>query len=313
MHIPVLLEEVLKYLNPRPGGKFIDATIGGGGHGLAILGKIQPGGKLLGIEWDSELLKQLERKAQSEKGKAGLILINGSYVNLQKIAGENGFSEADGALFDLGMSSWHIEESGRGFSFQRDEPLDMRFANATTNCQPPTTNHQLATAKTRLTAEEMVNRYSYAELVKILKEYGEERFARPIAGAIVKARKEKPIVSAFQLVEVLKEAVPFWYRRGRRIHFATKTFQALRIAVNHELENIEAGLKQAVQVLRGGGRLAVISFHSLEDRIVKNFLRDRDRRGVLRILTKKPIRAVLAETSQNPRARSAKLRAAEKR
>ena len=295
MHIPVLLDKVVEFLSPRPGQKFIDATIDGGGHALAILEQIAPGGKLLGIEWDGELLKQLRLKIQSSKFKNDVVLVNDSYTNLKEIATASNFEGADGIIFDLGMSSWHLEEAERGFSFAKDEPLDMRY-----NTQFP-----------NKTASEIVNEYSYEKLTKILKEYGEERFAKSIAEAIVKARKEKPIRTTFQLVEIIKSSTPFWYRR-RRIHFATRTFQALRIAVNRELENIKSGLEQAEQILGNGGHLAVVSFHSLEDRIVKNFFREMARAGRLKILTKKPIRADLAETTENPRARSAKLRVAEK-
>lgn len=322
MHIPVLLREVIEYLNPRPGQRFIDATIGDGGHALAILEHIVPGGKLLGIEWDSELLKQLKFKVQSPKSPVGLgplrgskfknsaILINDSYANLEKITRDNNFKNIQGVIFDLGMSSWHLEESGGGFSFAKDEPLDMRFSRRADNDERPT-------------AAEIINKYREEELAEILKENGEERFAKRIAGAIVRVRKEKPITTTFQLVEIIKNSTPFWYRRGRiprrnasgtlrGRHFATKTFQALRIAVNDELENIRSGIGQAENVLAAGGRLAIISFHSLEDRIVKNFFREEGKKGKFKILTKKPIRAKLAEITANPRARSAKLRVAEK-
>lgn len=173
--------------------------------------------------------------------------------------------------------------------------------------------NQKSNIKNNLTAEEIVNRWSYDELVKILKEYGEEKFAKSIAAGITKARKEKPIKNTFELVEVIKNSVPFWYRSDRRrLHFATKTFQALRIAVNYELENLKFGLEQGVEVLKAGGRIAVISFHSLEDRIVKNFFRTKAKEGVLKIITKKPVIANLAEVTENPRARSAKLRVATK-
>lgn len=295
MHTPVLLEEVLRMLDPKPGQKLIDATADGGGHALALLEKIRPGGKLLAIEWDHGLFERLKLKAQSKKGKTGLALVNDSYVNLQKIAEENGFSEADGILFDLGMSSWHLEESGKGFSFQKNETLDMRYNTSAGE-----------------TAAEIINQYPREEIERILTEYGEEKFAGRIAEAIIKARKQKPIINTFQLVEVIKTAVPFWYKTGRRIHCATKTFQALRIAVNHELENMETGLAQAAPVLKNGGRLAVITFHSLEDRLAKNFFKAEEKSKHLSILTKKPIRAGLAEITQNPRARSAKLRVAHK-
>lgn len=293
VHIPVLLNEVIEYLNPKPGQKFIDATIDGGGHAMALLERITPGGKLLGIEWDSNLLEQIKFKVQNSKFKNNVFLINDNYVNLKKNAQETGFTEANGVLFDLGMSSWHLEEAGRGFTFMKDEALDMRFDPS------------------NITAGEIVNRFSYDELTQILKEYGEERFAKSIAAGIVSARKEKTIKSTFELIEIIKNSVPFWYRRGR-LHYATKTFQALRIAVNKELENIQTGLSQALEVLMAGGRLAVISFHSLEDRIVKNFFREQARNGKLLIATKKPISACFTETAANPRARSAKLRVAVK-
>lgn len=295
MHIPVLSNEVVEYLNPQPGQKFIDATIDGGGHATAMLTRLVPDGKLLGIEWDNELLKQLEWKIESSKFKDDVILVNDSYTNLKKIAQENNFDGANGVLFDLGLSSWHLEQAGRGFTFQKDEPLDMRFA----------VNND------GQTAEEIINHYSYDELVMILKEYGEERFAKSIAAGIIRARKEKLIKNTFELVEIIKNSVPFWYRRGR-LHYATKTFQALRIAVNKELENVQTGLSQALAVLTAGGRLAVISFHALEDRIAKNFFREQARMGKLSIVTKKPIAASYAEITTNPRARSAKLRVAEK-
>lgn len=300
-HIPVLLQEVLTYLDPKPGQRFIDATIDGGGHAAAVLEKIEPSGKLLGIEWDNELLKQLELKVKSLKFKSGVVLVNDSYASLKKIAEENNFTNADGILFDLGMSSWHLEEAGRGFSFQRDEPLDMRFGP----------HKNVSSSKFQIpssTAEEIVNKWSYDELAKILKEYGGERFAKRIAAVVARERKDNSIKTTFQLVEMIKKAVPFWYRYGHRIHYATRTFQALRIAVNDELGNVQKGLTDALSVLKSGGRMAVISFHSLEDRIIKNFFRDNERAGLIKILTKKPIVPTLREIEENPRARSAKLR-----
>ena len=295
MHTPVLLKAVLEQLDPRPGQKFIDATVDGGGHALAILERIQPGGKLLGIESDGQLLQELERKMQSEKRKVGLTLINDSYTNLKIIAEREGFVEADGILFDYGLSSWHYEQSGKGFSFQKDEVLDMRY-----NTQPGTWNvkHE--------TAAEIINQYPREEIEKILREYGEESFAEAIARAIVKTRQAKPIISTFQLVAVIESAVPGWYRGGRRLHPATKTFQALRIAVNHELENVESGLRQALTVVPAGGRVAAITFHSLEDRIVKTIFKSLSVSEFN--ITKKPITASREEIISNPRARSAKLR-----
>ncbi len=294
-HEPVLLNEVLECFDPKPGGKFIDATINGGGHALAIVERIKPDGVLMGFEWDPIIIQNLKIKIQNLGFLNNLILINESYTKLAQESERHNFNNIDGILFDLGMSSWHIEESGRGFSFMRDEPLDMRY--------DPVTN--------QLTAVEIINKYPPQELERILKDYGEERFNKSIVKKIVEARKQRPIISTFQLIEAMKDGVPFWYRRSR-IHYATRTFQALRIAVNHELENIEIGLTQATDIMKTRGRLAVITFHSLEDRIVKNFFKNRAQENKLNIITKKPIRASLEEITRNPRARSAKLRVAEK-
>ena len=296
IHQPVLLKEVIEYLNLKPGDRVIDATLDGGGHSLEILKKIGPRGKILGIERDGGLLKQFELKIKSLKFKDNFILINDNYRNLKKIAQGNNFLEADGILLDVGLSSWHLSESERGFSFQKDEPLDMRFSE-----------------KNELTAREIINQWPPEAIEKILKEYGEERFARQITKAIIEARKKKPVISTFQLVEIIKNAVPLWYKSGRRLHFATKTFQALRIAVNDELGNLELALKQLPEVLKKGGRGIVISFHSLEDRIVKNAFRDFKRSEAAEILTKRPVRPSAEEVLENPRSRSAKLRALEVR
>ena len=290
MHIPVLLKEVLYYLEPKPGYRFIDATFGLGGHGAAILEAVKPKGKILGIEWNEELYE----KAMEKFGGKDLILVNANYRDLKKVAEENGFSGADGILMDLGFSSWHLVGSWRGFSFQKDEPLDMRYSK-----------------KETLTAAEIINQWPPQTIEKILKEYGEERFARKIAEAITKARKEKPIVSTFHLANVIRDAVPIWYAKGK-INPATRTFQALRIAVNHELENLKEGLNQAPEILRRGGRLAVISFHSLEDRMVKEAFKDLKERGIGEPVTKKPVKPSKEDIIENPRSRSAKMRVFEK-
>ena len=259
-HVPVLLKEVLEVLKPAPGKKFIDGTANGGGHTTALR---EAGAEVLPIEWDPELAKRIGA-------------VNDSYVNIVAIAKEHGFDQCDGVLFDLGFSSWQIEESGRGFSFQRDEPLDMRYSQI------------------GKTAADVLNNESEGEIARILKEYGEERFDGRIANAIVKHR---PISTTFQLVRAIESVVP---RRGK-IHPATRTFQALRIAVNHELENLQKGLEGAWEVTRGGGKVAVISFHSLEDRIVKKFFKK-----------SKIIRAKWEEIRVNRKARSAKLRVVDK-
>jgi len=287
-HIPVLQKEVIDYLDPKPNENFIDATIGEGGHTAAILEKNKPNGKVLGIEIDPEILEKF-------KFQDRLILVNDSYVNLKNIIEKYNFGPIKGILFDLGMSSWHLEESGRGFSFQKDEPLDMRYDESL----------KFKVQSSKLTAEEILNKWRGEELEKILREYGQERFAQGIAKKIIETRRIRPIKTTFQLVEIIKRATPSWYHH-QRIHFATKTFQALRITVNNELENIKKGLEEALDVLGKGGRLVVISFHSLEDRIVKNFFQERK----IEILTKKPIRPSLEEIKTNKRSRSAKLRAA---
>jgi 16S rRNA (cytosine1402-N4)-methyltransferase len=287
IHKPVLLKEVIEYLNVGKNKNYVDCTIGEGGHAIEILKRNGPKGKVLGIEIDPELYKKL-REEKLER----LILVNDSYSNLKEIVERENFKEIHGILFDLGISSWHIEKSGRGFSFLRDEPLIMRYD-----------------ASREISATEIVNRWPEKEIERILKEYGEERFAKKIAREICKERKKKKIERTLQLVEVIKRAVPKWYLQ-RRIHFATKTFLALRIAVNNELENLKSGLLQAIDVLEREGRLVVISFHSLEDRIVKNFLKEKEREGKIKILTKKPIVPSKEEIKQNPRSRSAKLRAA---
>lgn len=283
-HIPVLQKEVIQYLDPKPNENFVDATFGQGGHATLILEKNRPKGKVLGIELDPEMLERF-------KFQDRLILVNDSYSNLKEIIKKYNFGPINGILFDLGISSWHLEESKRGFSFQRQEPLDMRF-----------------NPKSRLQAKDIVNTWPEKEIEQILREYGEERFSRKIAKEIIETRKKNPIKSTFQLVEIIKKSTPSWYQR-KRIYFATKTFQALRIAVNDELETIRQGLEQALDVLEKEGRLVVICFHSLEDRIVKNFLKEKAKQGLIKIQTKKPIKPCFEEIKTNKRSRSAKLRA----
>jgi len=300
LHKPVLLKEVVEYLNLCPGKKIIDCTFDGGGHSREILKKIYPDGKILGIEIDKKLFNEVNKLIYQDLkiSKEKIILVNDSYVNLKSIAEKNGFLDADGILFDLGLSSWHIEQSGRGFSFMRNEPLIMCYMDGEKlDLDFPTAAH-------------IVNSYSKEKLTEILKEYGEERFAKRIAENIVKERKKKRILTTFDLVEVIKSAVPEWYKH-RKIHFATKTFQALRIAVNNELENLKIALNDAPQVLGINGRMVVITFHSLEDRIVKQTFKELEKRGIARILTKKPIVPTREEVKENPRARSGKLRAIE--
>ncbi|KKS14472.1 MAG: Ribosomal RNA small subunit methyltransferase H [Parcubacteria group bacterium GW2011_GWB1_41_6] len=286
MHKPVLLKEVMEALEPKPGETVLDATIDGGGHAIPIVKKIYPKGILVGIDQDVELLERL-------KSEKNIILLNGNFRDLDKLFEKEKIKSINKALFDLGISSWHLESSGRGFSFQKNEPLDMRYSPESE------------------TAANLINKFSEKELTDILKKYGEERFAGSIVRKICETRKKNPIKTTFELIEIISQAVPDWYKR-RRLHFATKTFQALRIAVNDELESLKEGMDKAWRFLEPGGRIAVISFHSLEDRIVKNFFREKALAGEGRILTKKPILPSREELRVNPRARSAKLRAGEK-
>ena len=288
VHVPVLKNEVLKYLNPKPNENFIDCTFGEGGHSIEILKRINPEGKILGIEVDPQLYEKVRLNFKEKR----LILVNDSYSNLKEIVKEKEFGLINGILFDLGISKWHLEESKRGFSFKKDEVLDMRYD-----------------LNLKFTAQNIANEWPQIEIESILKEYGEERFAKKIAKEIVKARKLRKIKTTFQLVEIIKRATPSWCHH-KKIHFATRTFQALRIAVNQELENLKSVLPQALEILEKGGRLVVISFHSLEDGIVKNFLKENSKKGRLKILTKKPQRPSVKEIKKNPQSRSAKLRAA---
>lgn len=293
VHIPVLQKEVIQYLSPKPNENFIDCTIGGGGHTRAILEKNGPQGKVMGIDQDQEMIKNIESRFGNEELEKRLILVCDNFVNLGEIVEKRKFGPINGILLDLGISSWHITESKRGFSFLREEPLLMRYDGDTN----------------KLTAEKIINDWPEEEIEKILKEYGQERFAKKITKEIIQQRETRPIKATTQLVEIIRRATPGWYQH-RRIHFATKTFQALRIAVNEELNNLERTLPQVVEVLETEGRIVIISFHSLEDRIVKNFFRKESKNGQLKILTKKPIKPTEKEISFNPRSRSAKLRAA---
>lgn len=283
-HRPVLLQETLLALQVQPGGRYIDCTIGEGGHAAAILEASSPGGLLLGLDTDPDAIKFAQNRLKTY-GKS-FFLVNQNFSHLEEVCQRYDFYPVHGILFDLGVSSLQLEKEGRGFSFQREAPLDMRF-------DP----HE------SLTAEEIVNHFPEKELALILQKYGEERKSHLLARHIVQNR---PIKSTLQLAELCRRTVNS--RKGR-IHPATRTFQALRLAVNRELEALSLALPQAVRLLGPGGRLVVISFHSLEDRLVKNFMR-REKR--LKVLNKKVIRPTAGEVRENPRSRSAKLRVAER-
>lgn len=303
-HVPVLLDEVLAWLAPRPGGVYVDATIGAGGHAEAILQRIAPGGRVIGIDRDAEALAVAEQRLA--RYAASIILRHANFTAIRAVVAEAGFEAVDGIVMDLGASSLQLEAADRGFSFTRPGPLDMRMDRAQS-----------------LRAADLVNELSEDELGDIIWKYGEERWARRIARTIVRRR---PLATTDALAAATSEGIP---RRAwpRAIHPATRTFQALRIATNRELEALEQALPDAVGALWGGGKLCVITFHSLEDRIVKHsYLRlSRDcicppgsptctcgGKRLLRVLTRRPVGPSIGELEANPRARSAKLRVAER-
>ena len=300
-HTPVLLSEALRALAVQPGGRYVDCTLGSGGHAAAILDHSSPGGQLLGIDADPFILEIARERLQHYKEST--LLVNDNFVNLQSICIKYDFFPVHGILLDLGLSSLQLNGSGRGFSFQHDAPLDMRFS-----------------PDQKVSAADIVNSTPEARLANIIRTYGEEGHSNRIAHNIV---QERPIRTTRQLAELIEKSIG---RRGR-IHPATKTFQALRIAVNHELEYLESVLRQAVDLLGYEGRLVVISYHSLEDRIVKQFMQKEARGCIcppgtptcicghtprLRLINKKVIIPTETEIDVNPRSRSAKLRAAER-
>jgi len=302
IHVPVLFQEVLDGLQVRPGGRYIDATLGGGGHAAGILAASAPDGRLLGLDRDPAAVAVASDRLASHRGRTELVC--SSFTRLAEAARARGFDPVQGILFDLGLSSLQLADPLRGFAFMKEGPLDMRF--------DPTAGGP--------TAATLVNELSHEELSRILYHYGEVRQARRIADAIIAAR---PLQTTQDLVSVVKQVV----RRRGRLHPATRTFQALRIVVNDELEALRAALPQAVEILAPGGRLAVISFHSLEDRIVKRFTRREsrdcvcppelpicvcDHQATLRLVNRRIIRPSDKEVEDNPRSRSARLRIAER-
>jgi 16S rRNA (cytosine1402-N4)-methyltransferase len=301
-HIPVLVKETLEVLAVQPGGRYIDCTLGAGGHAAAILEGSSPGGQLLGIDADPEAIEIARARLEAYSGST--LLINENFANLQAICLKYDFFPVHGILFDMGLSSLQLNSNGRGFSFQHDAPLDMRLDPSQ-----------------EVTAADIINTSSEVELAHLIREYGEEGYSRQIARHIV---QERPINTTLQLARTIERAIGG--RRGK-IHPATKTFQALRIVVNQELEHLEVALKQAINLLGFKGRLVVISYHSLEDRIVKQFMQQESRDCIcppgiptcvcghtagLRLVNKKVIAPSLVEVQVNPRSRSAKLRAAER-
>jgi 16S rRNA (cytosine1402-N4)-methyltransferase len=296
-HQPILVNAVADALRLRPGDRCIDATINGGGHASVLLQRTAPDGKLLGIDRDGEVLERARRHLAAPLAAGRLHLAQQSFTNLAGIAAERGFTAVRGIVFDLGMSSHHLDASGRGFAFSREEPLDMRFDPGDPSCP---------------TAAQILRRSRAEELARIFRDYGEERFARRIAAVIVERRQQHPILTTSGLLDVIRAALPARVR-WRADRSAARVFQALRIAVNGELEAIGEALPQAIALLAPEGRLAVLSFHSLEDRLVKHFFRSEHEAGRVHIVTRKPLRPDADEIARNPRSASAKLRLCERR
>ena len=294
-HQSVLLKETIKFLDPKPGDFIVDGTVDGGGHATAILEKIMPGGMLLGIDWDRRMVettKQRIAEILSPKFEIrNLRMEQGNYADLPEILQKRNLPKADGLLLDLGFSSEQLESSGKGFSFQKDEPLVMTYDTE------------------RKSVAQILREAKENDLADIIFKFGGERMSRRIAKAIKERGKRKAIVTSGELAEIVRSAVPKNYERGR-IDPATRTFQALRIYANDELGNLERMLQNLPDVLRPEGRAVIISFHSLEDKLIKNAFRDYTKAGKGEILTKKPIMASEEESQENPRSRSAKLRAA---
>jgi 16S rRNA (cytosine1402-N4)-methyltransferase len=287
VHVPVLMRETMELLKVKENGIYVDATVGLGGHAGEILSRAGTGGTLIGLDRDENAL----RRSKEALGDTRAHLFKGAFSEMESILAKLSIKEVDGVLFDLGVSMLQLKEHSRGFSFLSPERLDMRMDDSQ-----------------RLTAQEVVNKYPEKDLRRILKEYGEEPFAVKIARSIVSRRKETPFDTCIELADFISGI----YGGRGKMHPATRTFQALRIEVNKELDELRQGLSAALSVLGQGGRMAVISYHSLEDRIVKNFIRQNSHAGLLRILTRKPVTPSSEEVRKNPSSRSAKLRGAEK-
>ncbi len=298
MHKSVLLKTAIDWLDLQKGDVYLDATLGAGGHAEEVYARTKGDVAICGIDADETAISIARERLELVGAKPHLALLN--FRDLDRLPTlldmDAPAKKPNKMLFDLGWSAMQVEDGGRGFSFLRDEPLIMTLS------QPQTD---------QVTAYEVVNVWQEANLADVIYGYGEEKYSRRIARAIVEAREKKPIKSSLELAEIVKSAVPVWYRFGR-IHPATRTFQAIRIAVNDELQTLKTGLEKGFEILQKSGRIAVISFHSLEDRIVKNFFRELADGGKGEILTKKPIVADEVEVAENPRSRSAKLRVLKK-
>lgn len=308
-HIPVMVNEVIQHLNVRPGKIYVDCTMGGAGHSGAIIDRMMPGGFLVGIDQDKDAINNAKKVLSAYASE--IALFHDNFVNIKSVLAQLNIHKVDGILADLGISLHQLAQSGRGFTFQKDEPLDMRMDSNSV-----------------LTAGDIVNTADEKELAGIFFRYGEERWSRRIASNIVKERKVKAIKSSFELVRIVSDSIPKKFiSKPQRIHPATRVFMALRIAVNQELERLESFLDATADILNPGGRLCILSFHSLEDRIVKHWIKALAKgctcppifpqcicrsEKKLRFLTKKPVRPTEQEVELNPMARSTRLRAAER-
>lgn len=291
-HLPVLLEESIFYLQPERGDHFIDATFGEGGHSLALWERIKPDGKILAFEWDPELYHRWLKRLSKLKTMSKIKLVNKSFNRMKSVVAEEKFQKIKGVVFDLGISSYHYDQAKRGFAFKQEEFLDMR----------------INPNEVKITAFEVVNYFSKKELVEILETYGEERSAEKIADEIVKERKKKKIETTKELAEIVSRVK----KTRKKIHPATQTFLAIRSFINQELDSLQEGLKQAFNLLTPGGRIVIISFHGLEDKVIKELIKEWKKEKRVKVITKNVVRPSKKEIRQNPRARSAKLRAIEK-
>ncbi|MGC9168947.1 MAG: 16S rRNA (cytosine(1402)-N(4))-methyltransferase RsmH [Desulfurella sp.] len=291
IHKSVLLNESMNFLQPKRGLMYLDLTFGGGGHSEQLLKLSAPDGIVVAFDQDSKAIEIALKLKEIYKDR--LIVIKENFSNCYSVVKEIGFDSFDGIIMDIGVASFQLDDAQRGFSFSKDGPLDMRMDK-----------------DNPLSAREIINNWSRQELEQIIRNYGQERFAKRIALKIEEKRAKAPIETTLELANIVKEAVPAYFYK--KIHPATKTFQALRIAVNSELDSLKKGLNDAIKLLKPYSRLVVISFHSLEDKIVKDTFKNFSQQKILSILTKKPIVPSLQEINENPRSRSAKLRCAEK-
>jgi len=293
-HRAVLLHEAIENLNLKPGSIYFDGTLGGAGHSMKVCSDFGNKVRIIGVDRDEGVINNAEDIFSKTNCKYNFILSD--YRNIDKVIGDLKLKNVDAVLLDLGLSSDQLESSGRGFTFKKDEPLKMTFSED---------------KNSKITAEIIVNHWNEENIADIIYAYSDEIYSRRIAKAIVEVRDKKEIKTTSQLVEIVRNAVPAKYRNGK-IHFATKTFQALRIAVNDEIGALKEGMDNGWEVLSKNGRMAIISFHSVEDREVKNFFKDKSKNGEGKLINKKPIIPSMQEVSENPRSRSAKLRVIEK-